>query len=204
MRTFSPRAKILLYVLLATTVFFSHSFSVSLISLVFVMFFAIRLPFSTLKRGLIPIMLFLTFTFISNVFYQTGNVLYEVSGFSITDEGLRSGSLLTLKLFILILGAKALTATTKAEDLVNGMSELLGPIGKTGFVKELLFTMSLTLRLLPIVYDEALELYKDVKNSEGASIAGKIRLSVSLLTPLFERSLKKAREMSDTEKDFER
>lgn len=203
MRTFSPRAKILLYVLLATTVFFSHSFSVSLISLVFVMFFAIRLPFSTLKRGLIPIMLFLTFTFISNVFYQTGNVLYEVSGLSITDEGLRSGSLLTLKLFILILGAKALTSTTKAEDLVNGMSELLGPIGKTGFVKELLFTMSLTLRLLPIVYDEALELYKDVKNSEGTSIAGKIRLSVSLLTPLFERSLKKAREMSDTEKDFE-
>ena len=135
--------------------------------------------------------------------FQTGNVLYEISGLSITDEGLRRGSLLTLKLFILILGAKVLTSTTKAEDLVNGMSELLGPLGKTGFVKELIFTMSLTLRLLPIVYNEALELYKDVKNSEGTSLAGKIRLSVSLLTPLFERSLKKAREMSDTEKDFE-
>ncbi|GBD96091.1 energy-coupling factor transporter transmembrane protein EcfT [bacterium BMS3Abin06] len=203
MKIFSPKAKILLYVLLATTVFVSHSFSVSLLSLGFVIFFAIRLPFSTLKRGLIPIILFLTFTFISNVLFQTGNVLYEISGLSITDEGLRRGSLLTLKLFILILGAKVLTSTTKAEDLVNGMSELLGPLGKTGFVKELIFTMSLTLRLLPIVYNEALELYKDVKNSEGTSLAGKIRLSVSLLTPLFERSLKKAREMSDTEKDFE-
>jgi energy-coupling factor transport system permease protein len=202
-KTFSPKAKIVLYILLATAVFFSNSLKVSLLSLGFVTVFAVKIPFSTLKRGLIPVMLFLLFTFVSNVLYQTGDVIYKISGISITDKGLLRGGLLTLKLFILILGAKVLTATTRAEDLVAGMGELLGPIGKIVFVRDLIFTMSLTLRLLPIVYNEALELYRDVKNSEGTSVADKVRMSVSLLTPLFERSLKKAKEMSDMEKDFE-
>jgi energy-coupling factor transport system permease protein len=202
-KTFSPKAKIGLYILLATAVFFSNSLKVSLLSLGFVTVFAVKIPFSTLKRGLIPVMLFLLFTFLSNVLYQTGDVIYKISGISITDKGLLRGGLLTLKLFILILGAKVLTATTRAEDLVAGMGELLGPIGKTVFVRDLIFTMSLTLRLLPIVYNEALELFRDVKNSEGTSVADKVRMSVSLLTPLFERSLKKAKEMSDMEKDFE-
>jgi energy-coupling factor transport system permease protein len=202
-KTFSPKAKIVLYILLATAVFFSNSLKVSLLSLGFVTVFAVKIPFSTLKRGLIPVMLFLLFTFVSNVLYQTGDVIYKISGISITDKGLLRGGLLTLKLFILILGAKVLTATTRAEDLVAGMGELLGPIGKTVFVRDLIFTMSLTLRLLPIVYNEALELFRDVKNSEETSVADKVRMSVSLLTPLFERSLKKAKEMSDMEKDFE-
>jgi energy-coupling factor transporter transmembrane protein EcfT len=72
-----------------------------------------------------------------------------------------------------------------------------------GFVHELMLTMSLTLRLLPIVYDEAMELYKNVKNSEGTGLHGKFKLAVSLLAPLFERSLEKAKEMTDLESEFE-
>jgi energy-coupling factor transporter transmembrane protein EcfT len=83
------------------------------------------------------------------------------------------------------------------------MSGLLGPVGRLGFVKEVIVTMSLTLRLLPIIYNEASVLYKNVKKSETNGLAGKIRLSVSLLTPLFENSLKKAKEMTNMEKEFE-
>jgi energy-coupling factor transport system permease protein len=123
--------------------------------------------------------------------------MYDILGIAVTEEGLLQGARLTLRLFILILGAKVLTATTKAEDLVTGMGGLLGPIGRIGFVKELIVTMSLTLRLLPIVYNEALELYRDIRNSEGTSLKGKIKRAVLLLSPLFERSLKKAQEMSE-------
>ncbi len=196
MTRFSPRAKILLYILLATTVFISGSLAVSAVSLGIVLIFALRVPLSTFRRGLIPISLFLTFTFISNLFFQAGNVRFEIFGLPVTDEGLRRGGILTLKLFILILGAKLLTATTDAGDLVNAMGELLGPIGKIGFVKELILTMSLTLRLLPIVYDEAADLYKNVKNSKDRALSDKIKLSVSLLAPLFENSLKKAKKMA--------
>lgn len=149
-----------------------------------------------LKRGLIPILLFLIFTFISHVLFQEGRVVYELPGIQVTEEGLRRGGQLAVRLFILILGAKVLTATTRAEDLVNSMSGLLGPVGRLEYVRELINTMSLTLRLLPIIYDEAMELYSEVKKSGGSGLKDKIRLAVEMLTALFERSLKKAKEMS--------
>jgi len=198
MKTVSPQVRIVLYILLVITVFIINSDTLHLLLLCCVMVFAFYVPAAVLKRGIVPIVLFLAFTFVSNILFQEGKIIYRIFGLSITQEGLVRGGRLTLRLVILILGAKVLTATTRAEDLVAGMGRLLGPVGKSGFIKELILTMSLTLRLLPIVYNEAMELYKDVKNSEGTNLAAKVRLAVSLLTPLFERSLQKAKEISDT------
>ena len=194
---FSPKARILLYLLLVIAVFVSDSLEISLIILLVVLASAVRVPLSSLNRGLFPITIFLFFTFISNVLFQEGNVLYDVFGLSITDEGLRRGGWLTLRLIILITGAKVLTASTRSEDLINGMSGLLGPVGKIGFVQELVYIMSLTLRLLPVIYNEAIELYKNMRGSAGSGVADRIKLSVELLTTLFERSLVKAKEMTD-------
>ncbi len=199
MITFSPRVKILLYILLVTALFVSTSLKLTLLLLFLVTVFAARAPLSALKRGLIPISLFLVFTFISNVLFHGGEAVYSIFGLSISREGIVRGGELSLRLFIMILGAKVLTSTTKAEDLVTGISKILGPVGRLGYVRELIYTMSLTLRLLPVVYDEALEAYKEIKNSQGTGLAGKIRLSADLLTRLFERSLKKAKEMPETE-----
>lgn len=150
---------------------------------------------SVLKRGLIPITLFLAFTFFSNVLSQSGRVVYEIWGITVTEEGLRRGGHLTLRLFILILGAKALT-TTKAEDLVGAINVLLGPLGRWKPLREFMSTMSLTLCFLPIVYTEAQALYTEVvKDSPETTFLDKIKLSVSLLTLLFERSLKKAKDL---------
>ncbi|GBE03450.1 MAG TPA: hypothetical protein ENH45_04205 [Nitrospirae bacterium] len=194
---FSPKARILLYILLVITVYISGSLEVSLFILLIVLASAFRVPLSSLKRGVFPITVFMFFTFISNVLFQEGNVIYNVFGLGITDEGLRRGGMLTLRLFILIAGAKVLTASTRSEDLINAMNELLGPVGRISFVQELVYVMSLTLRLLPVIYNEALELYRNMRSPDKAGIKGRIKLSVELLTTLFERSLEKAKEMTD-------
>ncbi|MBI5051005.1 MAG: hypothetical protein HZC11_09115 [Nitrospirae bacterium] len=194
---FSPKAKILLYILLIIAVFASDSFKINLILLALVFILSLNVPVSILKRGLLPITFFLAFTFLSNIFFQTGKVVYEIFGINVTLEGLTKGAHLSLRLFILILGAKVLTAAAAADDLVKGMGGLLGPIGRLKSVKEFIYTMSLTLRFLPIIYNEAQTLYREtLKNSPEAAFTGKIKLSVSLLAPLFERSMKKARELS--------
>ena len=193
---FSPRVKILLYLLLVIAVFISSSLKLSLLLLFIVSILACRVPFSVLKRGLIPVTLFLTFTFISNVLFQEGKVVSDFLGLQVTEQGLMRGGELTLRLFILILGAKVLTATTRAEELVTGMQGLLGPVGRLAYVEELINTMSLTLRILPIVYDEAMESYRSIKNSDGKGLKDRMKLAVELLTTLFERSLQKAKEMS--------
>lgn len=196
MITFSPSVRIVLYILLIIAVFLSNSFRIDLWLLIFVLILTFRVSVPVLTRGLIPIILFLAFTFFSNVLFQTGRVIYEVLGITVTDEGLRRGGHLTLRLFILILGAKVLTATTTAEDLVRGMTSLLGPIGRWGPIREFIFTMSLTLRFLPVIYEEAQVFYREIfKNSTEATFLDKIKLSVSLLAPLFERSIKRARDL---------
>ncbi len=191
-----------MYLLLISSVFLSYTIEVDLVLLFIVLIFTLKVPFAMLTRGLIPILIFLTFTFLSNVLFQTGKPIYRIIGFVVTEEGLRNGGHLTLRILILVIGAKILTSTTSAEDLVKAMTRLLGPVAKIRAVREFLFIMSLTLRFLPIIYDEAQTLYTNsVKNSHETTIMGKIRISASLLTPLFERSLKRARELQALDAD---
>ncbi len=194
---FSPTAKILFYILLIITVFLSNSIKVDLGLLIIVLFFGIGVPPSVLKRGIVMIMFFLAFTFFSNILFQTGKVVYEVMGFTITEEGLKRGCHLTLRLFILVLGAKILTATTSMDDLMKAVILLLGPLGKWRPVKDFVSTMSLTVRFLPIIYDEARVFYTETfKNSKNTTLLDKIKRAVALLVPLFERSIKKAKDLS--------
>jgi energy-coupling factor transporter transmembrane protein EcfT len=197
-RKFSPTAKILLYILLIATVFLSDSIKIDFTLLVVVFLCASGVTLSILTRGFVPILLFLGFTFFSNTLFHTGRVVYELAGFTITEEGLMSGIHLTLRLFILILGAKILTATTSADDLVHGMARLLGPFGRWKPVQEFTSTLSLTLSFLPLIYNEARTLYTETfKNSRTKNLLEKIKLAVALIIPLLERSMKKARELSE-------
>ncbi len=194
----SPAAKILFYILLIITVFLTNSFKVYSGILILLFLLASRLPVSTLARGVVPITLFISFTFFSNVIFQTGKVVYEFAGITLTEEGIRSGGRLVLRLFILILGAKILTATTATDDLVKGIISLLGPLGRWKPVKEFVSTMSLSIQFLPIVYDEAQAFYRETfKNSTEKTFLDKMKLSASLLATLFERSIKRARELSN-------
>jgi energy-coupling factor transport system permease protein len=193
---FSPTAKILLYIFFIITVFISSSLEIDLVLLALTLVFAVRVPISVLKRGIIPISLFLAFTFFSNILFQAGRVIYDFWGIVVTEEALVRSGHLTLRLFMLIMGAKILTAATSAGDLVRAVTLLLGPFGRWKPVKDFISTMSLTLRFLPVIYDEAQNLYKEaLKNSPEAGLTDKIRLSALLITPLFERSMKRAKDL---------
>jgi energy-coupling factor transport system permease protein len=195
--TVSPAARIFLYLILIVLVFLSKTFATDLLLLVLVLAIAFRVPGPVLGRGILPITFFVLFTFFSNVLFSYGRVVYEMWGFSFTEEGLRRGGHLSLRLLTLILGAKVLTATTPADNLVSAMVQLLGPIGRLKSVKEFIVTLSLTLRFLPIIYEEAQNLYRDtVRNASEEGFMVRLRLTASLIAPLFERSLKKARDLS--------
>ncbi len=201
MINFSPKAKIFFYILLIAATFAAGPLKWHFILLGIVIIPALRIKLAVLKKGLLPVVLFLFFTFLSNVFFETGRVVYEIYGVHITEEGIRSGGQLVLRLLILIIGAKVMTAATPAEDLLKGISGLLGPVGRFNMVKEFIATMSLTIVFLPVIYSEAQALYREtMKDAPQAAFADKLRLSASLLTPLFERSMKRARELSETVK----
>jgi energy-coupling factor transport system permease protein len=193
----NPGIKIILYLCLLIAVFSLTSLSRIVYLLLLVSALTIILSPDSFKKGVIPVSIFLVFTFAGNVLFQEGEVIYSLAGLDITMQGLHRGTLLTVRLLTLIIGARLLTATTPPEEMLAGMKMLLGPAGRIGFVDDMLATMSLSLRLLPVIYDEASNLYSDVRKSGARGLSAKIRLSVSLLAPLFERSLQRARDIND-------
>jgi energy-coupling factor transport system permease protein len=192
----NPVVKILLYLFLLIAAFSIDWLPFISFLLFLVLAMTIFLAPGSLRKGVIPVTIFVVFTFAGNVLFQEGEVICKLAGLDITVQGLQRGILLTVRLLTMIIGARLLTATTSSEDLLSGMRTLLGPAGRIGFVDDLLATISLSLRLLPVIYDEAANLYRDVMKSGASGLSARIRLSVSLLAPLFERSLKRARDIN--------
>lgn len=152
----------------------------------------LRIPFAFLKRGWIPISLFLIFTFISNIFFSHGKVLYSFGTVVITEEGLAVATVRTLRVFFMIAGAKILTLSTPLETLVGALGNTLRPFEKIGLpVSDFFSVMGLTLKCFPRLKDYLAENYKNHKDREdfdGFWIkAGTI---ASFLLPMFMQSMR--------------
>jgi energy-coupling factor transport system permease protein len=121
-----------------------------------------KVPFQTLKSGWIPISIFLLFTFLSNVFYRQGKIFFASGPVVITEEGIGIASLRTMRVLLMIAGAKVLMASAKNEEIINGLGRLLSPLQKLGVpVKDFFHTMGLTMKCFPVLKDMAAETYKN-------------------------------------------
>lgn len=192
----SRSAGILFYLLLVLLVFLSRSLKFDILLLASTALFSIGIPLSVLRRGALPISFVLMFTFIINSLFHPGRVIFEFGGTYITMEGVSRGLHLTLRIAVLILGAKILSARIPAGEIVPSIVRLLGPLGKWKPAREFIATLELTVRFLPLVVDEAKTLYgESAHRFHGTGFAERLKTYASLVAPLFERSVKKAKEM---------
>ncbi len=153
--------------------------------------FLVRLPVKTLKAGWLPISLFLLFTFIGNVLGRHGRVLFPAGFFTITDEGLHIAAFRTVRLGLMIGGAKVLMASTGAEDMVAALGRLFGPFERIGIpVKDFFHIMGLTVKCFPVLKNMASETYqKSVRNTDVHGFWGRAKVIAIFLMPLFVQSL---------------
>ncbi|NWF74994.1 MAG: hypothetical protein HXY53_00230 [Nitrospirae bacterium] len=163
--------KIFLYAVLTVYLFLNDNLIIFTVIFVVMSFFLIRIPYQYLKKGWVPITLFLSFTFLSNIFFQKGRILYKIGSFVITDEGLQMAYIRTVRIFIMIAGAKILTSTTQPEDFVNALGNIFKPLERIGVpVRKFFLTMGLTIKYLPIIKDQIAENYrKKIKNERVES-----------------------------------
>jgi energy-coupling factor transport system permease protein len=161
----SPEIKIILYLVFISCLFLISDITVYLFILFAIALLLLRIPFKSLKSGWIPISLFLLFTFISNVFFQYGRILYSVGPLVITEEGLSISASRTMRVFFMIAGAKALTATTQIELLAGAFGKILKPLERLGIpVDEFFSTMGLTMKSLSGLKDQLADTYKEMVN----------------------------------------
>lgn len=198
----SPEIKIISYVAFIICLFLIKDITVYLFIFVAISLLLLRIPFKSLKSGWIPISLFLLFTFISNMLYQHGRILYSMGPIIITKEGLIVASIRTMRVFFMIAGAKILTATTPVESLIGGLGKILKPLERLGIpVSDFFYTMGLTMKSFPRLKDHIAEIYRE-KKKEG-EIKGfwdRAKLISTLMLPLFVKSIQSPESFFEKEK----
>ncbi len=105
-----PELKIIIYVLFLVSLFVIRDMTGYLFLLGILCLFLVKLPLKSLKAGWLPISLFLFFTFIGNVLGRHGKVLLPAGLFTVTDEGLHIAAFRTVRIGLMIGGAKILMA----------------------------------------------------------------------------------------------
>jgi len=187
----SPEHKIILYIFFVFSLLLLKDVTIYLFIFVAISIFLVRIPFRSLRSGWIPISLFLLFTFIGNMLFQHGRIIYSIGPLLITEEGLESASVRTLRVFFMIVGAKILTATTEMELLVNAMANILKPLERLGIpVAEFFSTMGLAMRSLPRIKDQISMTYRErVKGGKITGFWSRAKAISIFLMPLLIKSI---------------
>lgn len=195
-----PRTKFVGTIALMITALSSHSF---LALFIFAALLALAIPLSRLPIGMILANLrvfvwLFTFTFGLHAFLTPGPTLWTLppTDWTISAEGLRMGSFFCLRLATVVVSAALMTLTTSPMQLTNGLEHLFAPAKRIGVpVAELALMISIALRFIPVLVDEAERLRK-AQVARGAEFGGhpirRARSLLPLLIPLFVSAFERA------------
>lgn len=157
-----------------------------------------RVPARLMLRSVRPIMFFLVFTSVFNLFFvQTGAALAHLGPVTVTDAGVWAAVLYTLRFLFLLLVGALLMATTTPIALTDAAESLMGPLARLGApVHDVALVMSIALRFVPTLSREA-ENIVAAQTARGADLENKgalayARACVPLVVPLFASALRHA------------
>lgn len=198
-----PRVKVVaVFIYLISLFVFSSFTGYAVVTLfLFVSIEASRVPFSYIIKGLKPILILLLFTAFFNIFWTNGDVVFHWRFITVTWQGLRKGLFMSMRLIYLILGSSMLTYTTTPNQLTDGIETLLKPLEKIKVpVHDFAMMMSLALRFIPILLDEANRII-NAQSARGADFEeGKLwqrmRAMVSILVPLLVSATRRAYDLA--------
>ena len=199
-----PRMKLILTFALIVVVFVSQGFIGFGLILLFILMVALSsgIALKYILRGLKPILFIVLFTFVLNVFFQTGGeVIFRLGFVKITDEGLRLAFFLAARLILLVICSQLLTLTTSPIALTDGLESLMRPLKKIHFpAHEIAMMMSIALRFIPTLMDEANKIMKAQMargaDFESGNLVQRAKAMVPLLVPLFVGAFRRAEELA--------
>ena len=198
-----PRVKImatLLYIVSLFVVDDFLGFAVAFVGLAVVIAVS-KVPLKFILRGLKPVFLIISFTFIINMFMIKGEVLVSLGFLTITREGLRTAVFMAVRLVLLIIGSSLLTLTTKPISLTDGIEALLSPFKKIGLpAHELAMMMTIALRFIPTLLEETDKIMKAQQargaDFESGNIIRRAKDLVPILVPLFISAFRIAQDLA--------
>lgn len=198
-----PRTKIIVVMLFISSIFLAETFLAYGILTLFtcVVIGIAGIPAGMVLRSIKPLWIIVLLTLGIHVFTTPGNVVYSWKFITITKEGLTQGSLMSMRLILLIVMSSLLTFTTSPIALTDGIERLLKPFKKIGVpAHELAMMMTIALRFIPTLLEETDRIMK-AQMARGAdfssgNIVRRARNMIPLLVPLFISAFRRADELA--------
>ena len=162
--------------------------------------FISNVPIRAMLKGLKPLRWFILFTVVMSIFTSDGSTLWQWQIFRITDNGIKTAVMLSLKFLLLVSGTSLMTLTTPPIALTDGLARLMKPLKLIKLpVDDIAMMISITLRFIPIFAGEAEKISK-AQRARGASFKekgfGKIKAILPMTVPLFISVLRKSEELA--------
>lgn len=197
-----PRTKILIVVLFSVLIFITRGRGLAL-AVVFTIaaIAAGRLRLHMLWSGMRPILMFVAVTLVLNLFLTPGDPVWQWHWLTITREGLSTGTVVSIRLILLVLFGSLLTLTTSPVALTDGLERLLRPFQRLGLpAGEVALMMTIALRFIPTLLEEAERIIKAQQARCAPLGRGRFlvraQAMIPVLVPLFIASFRRADDLA--------
>ena len=203
-----PRVKILLLILVVVFIFVSQNMWALLLSLLFVVTVALvsKIPLKMYLKNLKAILPIIILTSLINMFYGSAEseVIFHWWKLTLTYDGLYRAIFMSLRIVLLIVVSSSLTYTTTPNDLTDAIESLLSPlrfIGLKNAVHTLALMMTIALRFIPTLVEEAGKIMNAQKarcaDLESGRITQRVKALIPILIPLLNSSIRRAYELAE-------
>lgn len=198
-----PRVKIVLLIAMITMIFIASTVPACLFAVLAVLITValskvpLRLYFGSLRAIWFLVLL----TALLNMFYIEGRVLFEIGPLSVTFEGVRQSCIIALRLVCLIIISSTLTFTSTPTELTGAIESLLSPLKLFRLpVHELAMLMTIALRFVPTLLEEADKIMSAQKargaDLESGNIFQRIKALIPILVPLIVSAFRRAYDLA--------
>ncbi|SHH33362.1 energy-coupling factor transport system permease protein [Anaerosphaera aminiphila DSM 21120] len=198
-----PRLKIITVLMYIVTLFFIDSYLPYLFIFIYLVLVikVSGIPFSIILRGMRPLRWIILITFIINLLFIRGEVIFKVAFISISREGVDTAIRMAIRLLLIVSGTSLLTLTTSPIEITDGIEALLKPLNRIKVPShEIAMMMTIALRFIPTLVEETDKIMKAQiargADFESGNILRRAKNLVPLLVPLFINSLRRADELA--------
>lgn len=161
-----------------------------------------KVPFTMMLKGVRAIWVLIVITAVCNLFFTQGeDIVFQWKAVVITGDGIHNMIYYSLRLVLLVAGTSVMTLTTSPNKLTDGIEKGLHFLTKIKVpIHEIAMMMSIALRFIPILSEEA-DKIKKAQMARGADFeeGGLLKRAKSLipiLVPLFVSAFRRANDLS--------
>lgn len=207
MHSLDPRAKVICAIIYIVAAFLCRNFFSFVILAVsaLVLILISRIPVGVVLKSVRALLFIMVFTAILNLFWTTdatAEPLVSFWIFKIYKKGIFNALFIIIRILAMVVGSSLfLTYTTTPIALTDAIESLLSPLKKIKVpVHEFAMMMTIALRFIPTIVDEADKIMSAQKargsDFSTGSVAQRVKALVPVIIPLFASSFRRAGELA--------